>query len=160
MRRTFRFGSRGHPRTWRSLPSRLSPVAACAANAPTETPIPDPSDLFDADGNPTDPYAEGIDPRVSCDDCRALCCRLTVLLVPGDRVPAHMIERTQRGDEQMARGEDGWCVAIDAQRMRCGIYEQRPSACRRFAMGGPYCRAEREDYYERGTKDIPFKLRC
>lgn len=144
----------------RPLPSRFSPVVAGAANASTGTPIPNPSDLFDADGNPTDPYAEGIDPRVSCRDCMALCCRLTVLLMPGDRVPAHMIERTPRGDEQMARGEDGWCVAIDEQRRNCSIYEQRPSACRRFAMGGPYCRAEREDYYERGAKDMPFKPRC
>ncbi len=63
----------------------------------------------------------------------ALCCRLTVLLMPGDRVPAHMIERTPRGDEQMARGEDGWCVAIDEQRQNCSIYEQRPSPCREFA---------------------------
>ena len=144
----------------RTRPPRLPSVAAHAANAPTDTLIPNPSDLFDANGHPTDPYAEGIDPRVSCNDCEAVCCRLTVLLTPGDRVPAHMIECTPQGDEQMARGEDGWCVAIDEKRMNCSIYEQRPSACRRFAMGSPYCRAEREDYYEHGAKDIPFKLRC
>ena len=106
-----------------------------------------------------DPYAESIDPSVCCSKCDAVCCRLTVVLMPEDRVPAHLTERTEQGYDVMARGEDGWCVAIDQQHMYCSIYESRPSACRRFAMGGPYCRAEREDYYERGGKDIPFVLR-
>jgi len=116
--------------------------------------IPDPS------GYPTDPYAESVDPSVSCTSCEAVCCRLTVVLMPDDRVPPHLVERSPQGYEQMARGEDGWCVAIDEKHMNCGIYESRPSACRRFAMGGPYCRAEREDYYEHGGKSIPFVRRC
>jgi Fe-S-cluster containining protein len=112
-------------------------------------------------GFPTDPYAESVDPTVSCSRCDAVCCRLTVVLMPEDRlrVPVQYVEQTPQGYEQLARGEDGWCLAIDENHMKCTIYENRPSACRRFAMGGPYCRAEREDYYERGSKDIPFLLR-
>ena len=30
--------------------------------------------------------------------------------------------------------------------MNCGIYDTRPSVCRRFVMNGPYCRAIREEY--------------
>jgi Fe-S-cluster containining protein len=51
----------------------------------------------------------------------------------------------------MARGEDGWCVALDPLRMCCSIYDQRPGICRRFEMGGGYCRATRKDYQERGA---------
>lgn len=110
---------------------------------------------------PEDPYAESIDPGVSCSNCDAVCCRLTVVLMPEDIkfVPAHFTAETELGHTVMARSEDGWCVAIDQKHMYCSIYDSRPSACRRFAMGGPYCRAEREDYYERGGKDIPFVLR-
>lgn len=118
------------------------------------------SDPTQTDGYPTDPYAESVDPSVSCSDCEAVCCRLTVVLMPEDRIAPHLIERSAAGYDVMARGEDGWCVAMDRSRMCCGIYESRPSACRRFAMGGPYCRAEREDYFEHGTKDILFTLRC
>ncbi len=52
----------------------------------------------------------------------------------------------------MAHGADGWCVAMDRAQMRCGIYENRPAACRRFAMGGPYCNAVRADYEKRRGK--------
>lgn len=57
----------------------------------------------------------------------------------------------------MAHAEDGWCVALDRTRMNCGIYENRPAVCRRFFMGGPYCRAIRSDYAkqekEQATRD-------
>ena len=86
-----------------------------------------------------------LDPDVSCEACDAVCCRLTVVVMPDDVVPRHLVE-TRNGLEVMARGEDGWCVAIDEQRMCCSIYEQRPAICRKFAMGSAYCRDERETY--------------
>jgi Fe-S-cluster containining protein len=46
----------------------------------------------------------------------------------------------------MAHGADGWCIALDRARMCCGIYAARPAICRKFAMGGAYCRDERERY--------------
>lgn len=58
----------------------------------------------------------------------------------------------------MARGEDGWCVALDGVRMNCGIYETRPSVCRRFVMNGPYCRAVREEYDDPSAASARHKI--
>ena len=81
---------------------------------------------------------------VHCDNCSALCCRLTVVLMPQDHdVPAQFVETDPAGLRVMARGESGFCVALKDN--QCGIYEQRPQACRRFLMAGPYCRAVREE---------------
>ena len=93
-----------------------------------------------------------------CDDCDAVCCRLTVVLMDGDHVPAHLTAVTERGLHVMARDEDGWCVAVNAATQRCSIYGNRPQACRRFAMDGPYCREARADYADRRARDIPLAL--
>jgi len=90
-----------------------------------------------------------IDPDVSCTACDAVCCRLTVVLLPDDRVPYHLTDRDAKGLPVMARGEDGWCAALDHTHMCCSIYEQRPAICRKFAMGGAYCRSERARYRDR-----------
>lgn len=87
-----------------------------------------------------------IDPSISCTACDAVCCRLTVVVLPGDRVPGHLLAHDPKGLTVMARGEDGWCAALDHRHMCCSIYEQRPAICRKFAMGSAYCRAERERY--------------
>ena len=52
---------------------------------------------------------EEIDTSVSCSSCDAVCCRLTVLVMPEDKVPRHLIARNEHGLEVMARGEDGLC---------------------------------------------------
>lgn len=79
-----------------------------------------------------------------CSRCTALCCRLTVVLQPGDDgVPDTLVERRGDGLRVMARGEGGYCRALVGH--RCGIYAVRPAACRRFVMAGPYCLAVRED---------------
>jgi len=97
---------------------------------------------------------------IHCSDCDAVCCRLTVVVMPGDDVPEHMVDHSENGPDVMARGEDGWCVALDRRHMRCGIYRNRPDVCRRFAMGGPYCAAVREDYArEPAPGAIPLVLR-
>ena len=93
-----------------------------------------------------------------CDRCDAVCCRLTVVLMPEDRIPARFTTRYAHGVEVMARDEEGWCVAIDSARMCCSIYEQRPAICRKFAMGGPYCREVRADYADRNARGIPLTL--
>jgi Fe-S-cluster containining protein len=99
-----------------------------------------------------------IDPDVSCSACDAVCCRLTVLVMPEDNVPRHLVERDVHGMEVMAHDEEGWCVAIDHRHMRCGIYDQRPGICRRFAMGGAYCRDERASYREQIARGIPLTV--
>lgn len=98
-----------------------------------------------------------VDPKVQCDDCEAVCCRLTVVVMPDDIVPRHLTERTPQGLEVMARDEDGWCVAVDRMQMCCSIYSQRPSICRSFTMGSGFCRAERLSYSKR-YEDIPHAL--
>ena len=103
-------------------------------------------------------HDEQIDPAVSCSRCDAVCCRLTVLVMPGDNVPRHLVERNDHGLEVMARGEDGWCIAVDHNRMCCGIYEQRPGICRKFAMGSAYCRDERAQYRHDMANAIPLAL--
>jgi len=94
-----------------------------------------------------DPYAESVDPSVQCSSCEAVCCRLTVVLMPDDHVPEWLIHRDQRGLETLAKGEDGWCAAVDPNTSRCSIYEQRPVICRKFAMGSPSCRDERQKWF-------------
>lgn len=98
------------------------------------------------------------EPLPSCDRCDAVCCRLTVVVQPEDRIPAHLTDVTDAGLEVMARDEDGWCVAVDAAHMRCSIYATRPQVCRRFEMSGPYCLAVRADYAERTARGIPLTL--
>lgn len=96
--------------------------------------------------------------RERCTDCDAVCCRLTVVVQPGDRVPAHLTARRDDGLLVMARDEEGWCVAVDPARMHCSIYGSRPDVCRRFAMAGPSCREVREDYAYRTARGIPLTL--
>lgn len=106
-----------------------------------------------------DAFAESVDPSVSCSSCDAVCCRLTVVVMPEDRIPRHLTTDTAQGLEVMARDEEGWCVAVDHARMCCSIYEKRPAICRKFAMGSPYCRDERATYREQMLRGIPLVLR-
>ncbi len=101
------------------------------------------------------PDTEG---AIACSSCDAVCCRLTVVLMPDDRVPEHLTERTQEGLHVMARDEEGWCVAVDGARMCCSIYESRPAICRKFAMGGPYCRDIRAEYTDHYPREIALTL--
>lgn len=95
------------------------------------------------------------DPSVSCSRCQAVCCRLTVVLAEDDQVAEHLIERAENGVNTLARGSDGWCVALDRVNMCCSIYEQRPSVCRKFVMGAGYCRLEREKFSQSA---IPLRV--
>ncbi|WP_144900234.1 YkgJ family cysteine cluster protein [Luteimonas cucumeris] len=99
-----------------------------------------------------------IDTSVSCSRCDAVCCRLTVVVMPEDNVPEHLVDRTSQGLSVMARGEEGWCVAVDPLHLRCTIYDQRPGICRKFAMGSAYCRDERKKYREENARAIPLAL--
>ncbi|HBK45110.1 MAG TPA: zinc/iron-chelating domain-containing protein [Xanthomonadaceae bacterium] len=97
-------------------------------------------------------------PKVVCSTCEAVCCRLTVLLEESDRIPGHLTARTAHGLLVMARDDEGWCVAIDHNSMRCSIYDDRPSTCRRFVMSGPYCRDVRKTYEKQVQAGIPLTL--
>jgi uncharacterized protein len=94
---------------------------------------------------------------VHCSRCDALCCRLTVVLFEEDAIPAHLTARNEQGVTVMARDADGWCVALNNAQMNCGIYETRPTICRKFAMAGPYCRDVRAEA-ARATHPLPIAL--
>jgi Fe-S-cluster containining protein len=96
---------------------------------------------------PVDRYAESIDPDVHCNTCEAVCCRLTVVLMPDDHVPTWLIDRDERGMETLAKGEDGWCAAVDPNTSGCTSYDERPGICRKFARGSPSCRDERHKWF-------------
>lgn len=102
--------------------------------------------------------ADGHPPTPLCARCDAVCCRLTVVVQPVDRIPAHLTAHTAAGLTVMARDAEGWCVAIDAARMCCSIYDTRPDVCRRFTMSGPYCLAVRTDYRDSMSRGIPLAL--
>lgn len=102
--------------------------------------------------------AADIDPSVRCEDCEAVCCRLTVLLMPGDAVPSWLTIEDEHGLEQMAKGDDGWCVALDRDSLRCTIYRNRPDVCRSYDMGGSFCRDERAGWYGKAGVRIPLKV--
>jgi Fe-S-cluster containining protein len=113
---------------------------------PLPTPVPAPAPAVAAA------------PKVHCSNCDAVCCRLLVVLLPGDDVPARFMDVSDAGLDVMKRGEDGWCVALESATHRCSIYETRPQICRKFHMGGPYCREVRNDYYDAHPRGIPLVL--
>lgn len=84
-------------------------------------------------------------PVRDCEQCTACCCRLEVLLTAADRVPAHLTRVDAWGRRTMARGADGWCMALHRDSLRCSIYAWRPALCRDFAMGGADCQAVQQD---------------
>jgi Fe-S-cluster containining protein len=97
-------------------------------------------------------------PEPLCSRCDAVCCRLTVVLMPEDRVPRHLVVRNEQGVEVMARNDEGWCAAVDPLHMRCSIYADRPAICRGFAMGGAYCLDIRDTYRDQQRRGIPLTL--
>jgi uncharacterized protein len=101
---------------------------------------------------------ESVDPAIRCDACEAVCCRLDVILLPGDSVPAWLTDRDEHGMELMAKANDGWCVALDRTSMRCTIYARRPFVCAEFAMGGSSCSDERDAWYGNRPSAIPVTV--
>jgi uncharacterized protein len=86
------------------------------------------------------------DAAITCDACQACCCQLPVLLLPGDDPPDHFIDIDERGSPIMGKDDDGWCVALDRDTMRCTIYARRPWVCRAFEMAGSDCHDVRADW--------------
>lgn len=83
------------------------------------------------------------EPNVSCSTCAACCCQLEVMLIGDTGVPQRYIETDEWGGEVMRRLNDGWCIALDRDSMRCTIYAQRPLICREFELGATECLEER-----------------
>ena len=82
-------------------------------------------------------------PDISCATCAACCCRLEVMLMGEDQIPAELTAQDRWGGWVMRRLEDGWCAALDRSSMKCSIYAHRPTICRDYPMGKSDCIAER-----------------
>ena len=114
-----------------------------------------------------------------CDSCQANCCTMPLEIRLTDLVRLGLVDTFEAENEDlariakrlqkakvidrfnakaeiftMARRADGDCSYLDAKTRRCTVYEQRPDTCRRFTMGGGYCRAIREDYRRTAVKRI------
>ena len=87
---------------------------------------------------------------VTCATCEALCCRQQVVLIGDNDVPEHLTDWSDWGGQVMRRLEDGWCVALDRNTMRCTIYAIRPQVCRDYEMGGSDCLDERREGLPQG----------
>ena len=86
----------------------------------------------------------GHDASIQCQHCAACCCRMPVLVLGDPQVPERYVREDESGLAFMAQGDDGWCVALDRNTLRCTIYEWRPQICRDFAMGGLDCQDIRQ----------------
>jgi uncharacterized protein len=91
----------------------------------------------------TNPYNGGI----RCASCKALCCKLEVMLMGHDDVPLELTEEDHWGGHVMTRLADGWCAALDRATMLCRVYERRPAICRDYQVGDSDCVAEREKLF-------------
>ncbi|HEY8375174.1 MAG TPA: YkgJ family cysteine cluster protein [Nannocystis sp.] len=57
-----------------------------------------------------------------------------------------LVVRDEEGNAHLRLHPDGRCVALRGKigvRVRCDIYRERPTACRRVEAGGELCRAYR-----------------
>jgi Fe-S-cluster containining protein len=86
----------------------------------------------------------GKETAISCTSCEACCCRLEVILMGDDDVPMNLTAEDRWGGSVMRRLDDGWCVAVDRDTMRCTIYERRPGVCRDYTTGDSECISEPE----------------
>ena len=87
--------------------------------------------------------SETIDPAITCDTCRACCCKLEVILMGDDDPPAQLTVEDRWGGWVMRRLDDGWCVALDRRTFLCTIYQRRPDVCREYQSGDSDCLIER-----------------
>ena len=85
----------------------------------------------------------GIAPPITCDSCRACCCKLEVILMGDDDPPGRLTALDRWGGSVMRRLDDGWCVALDRQTFLCTIYQRRPDVCREYQAGDADCLIER-----------------
>lgn len=87
--------------------------------------------------------APGDNVPVSCASCEACCCRLEVMLMGEDDIPARLTAQDQWGGWVMRRLDDGWCAALDRKTLLCTIYARRPGVCRDYQVGDYECLGER-----------------
>jgi len=83
---------------------------------------------------------------MTCDQCNAACCRRfgIIEVTPHDtQVPADLTQETELG-YRMMKLKPGTFECVALQGNRCSIYENRPTVCRLFKMGGDLCALARQ----------------
>lgn len=86
-----------------------------------------------------------------CQACGACCSKLAVDVDPFDEVPVHLT-KDDRIVGPIMRERKGQCICLKGQigvKVRCSIYENRPTVCRVFRPGNNMCLTVRS---ERGIK--------
>jgi len=69
-----------------------------------------------------------------------------------------LVHRDEHGLETLAKGEDGWCAALEPDTFRRPLHDQRPEIYRKYAMGSPGYRDERWKW-RRSRIPTPVRLR-
>jgi prolipoprotein diacylglyceryltransferase/Fe-S-cluster containining protein len=87
------------------------------------------------DRSQQDKYAIEGQVQIDCENrlhlCKASCCKLRFSLAPQDLEEG--VVRWDTGNPYaIAQGRDGYCVHLDRQLLGCGIYGERPGACRSY----------------------------
>ncbi|MCF8199552.1 MAG: YkgJ family cysteine cluster protein [Sulfuritalea sp.] len=65
------------------------------------------------------------------------------MLMGDDDIPVALSIEDPWGGWVMRRLDDGWCIAVDRDTMKCSIYEIRPGVCRDYQAGDDDCIIER-----------------
>lgn len=67
-----------------------------------------------------------------------------------DDIPATLSIEDRWGGSVMRRLDDGWCIAVNRDTMKCSIYEIRPEVCREYQVGDNDCIVERARHFAGG----------
>ena len=90
--------------------------------------------------------------RKSCQTCDGRCCQVMDVLLNEEEESKyhHTVNYNDFLTRQvlLKKHKDGWCVYFDRKNRRCSIYEDRPSACKRWYCG------------RNGPKDEGWKMVC
>jgi len=79
----------------------------------------------------------------TCGDCTGACCRnVSIAVTIDDSVPAeYCISGCGYSSMKLVKSSDGQkCICLGPDN-KCIIYENRPSTCQEFEMGGLRCKA-------------------
>jgi Fe-S-cluster containining protein len=93
--------------------------------------------------------AEGV--GTLCDNCTAACCRSHALIkvTRDDNTPMECRNRGFDYDSMKLMDDPDFggqrCICLGPNH-KCTIYEDRPSTCRAFEMGGSQCMYVRKEY--------------
>lgn len=72
--------------------------------------------------------------HINCEErlhlCKAVCCKLNFILSPSE-VQSGKVKWDEEHPYLIAHQSNGYCAHIDCK-LRCNIYSDRPSLCRRF----------------------------